>query len=115
MPAVRFVQSIAAGASFVPNLSPYDRFGGGGGGVRVRAVIDSAGAAGDIVETLFVGSELVENRGALGLERAAGAGVDDFTPSVKALGAAADAIALTFTNVSAGARTVKGVVEVENA
>lgn len=115
MPAVRFVQSIAAGASFTPNLSPYDRFGGNGGAVKVRAVIDSAGTAGDIVETLFVGSEMIENRGALSLERAAGAGVDDFTPSVKALGAAADAIALTYTNVSAGARTVKGIAEIQNA
>lgn len=115
MPTVRFNQSITTGASFAPNLAPYDRLGGQGGRVRVRAVVDSAGVVGDIVETLFVGSELIENRGALPLERAAGAGPDEFTPGVVALGAPADSIALTFTNVSAGTRSVRGLVEIDNA
>lgn len=115
MATVRFNQSIAAGASFVPTLDPYDRLGGGGGAVRVRAVIDSAGTVGDIVETLFIGSELVENRGALPLERAAGAGPDEFTAATGGPGAPGDKIALSFTNVSGVARSVRGIVEIMNA
>jgi hypothetical protein len=34
---------------------------------------------------------------------------------VSALGAPGDPIALTFTNISAGARSVRGIVEIENA
>jgi len=106
---------LAAGASNTPDLGVYDRMGGNGGRVRVRAVIDSAGVSGDIVHTLFVGSEMVENRGGLGLERSAGAGVDDFTPSTGSLGAPGDKIASTFTNISAASRTVRFIIEVENA
>ena len=63
MPVVRFTQSIAAGATFSPNLSPYDRFGGGGGKMRLQSTVQSTGVQADVLETVFVGSELVENRG----------------------------------------------------
>jgi hypothetical protein len=119
MATVRFSQSIATGASFSPNLSPYDRLGGGGGRVRVRATLSLTGtgtiAVGDILETLFVGSEMIENRAPIATERAAGSGPDNFTPGVEALGAPSDPIALTYTNTNANARIVTGIVEIDNA
>lgn len=115
MIAARGNTALAAGASVTPDLGVYDRFGGGGGKLAVRAVVDSAGVSGDIVETIFVGSEMVESRGGLALERAAGAGPDNFTPAVTAFGAPGDKISVTFANVSAGARSVRFLIEVDNA
>lgn len=115
MIAARGNVSLAAGASNTPDLGVYDRFGGGGGKLAVRAVIDSGGVTGDIVETIFVGSEMVESRGGLALERAAGAGPDNFTVVVPAYGAPGDKIAVTFANVSAATRSVRFLIEVDNA
>ena len=42
--------------------------------VRIRAVVVTGGAVGDILETTFIGNTMVENRNRIPLERAANAG-----------------------------------------
>jgi hypothetical protein len=115
MPVVRFSQSIAAGATFSPNLSPYDRFGGGGGKIRLQSTVQSTGVQTDVLETVFVGSELVENRGPMAVERVAGAGPDAFTPITEAYGAPGDPIVLTYQNTNVAARSVTGILYIDNA
>lgn len=115
MPVYRGVQSIAAGATFVVPLSPNDRFGGRGGKVRIRAALVTGGAAGDILQTVFVGNEMLENRGAVALESAANRGVDNFTPALEAVGLPADPISVQYLNTNAAARSVAFFVEIDNA
>jgi hypothetical protein len=115
MPTYRGTQSIAAGAIFRPDLRPNDRFGGHGGKARVRAVVVTGGAAGDILETIFIGNEMVESRGAPSLEPAANRGVDNFTPAIEAVGGPADVIDVQYLNTNAAARSIAFVIEIENA
>lgn len=115
MPVYRGTQQIAAGAVFKPDLRPNDRFGGNGGTVRVRSVVITGGAAGDILETIFIGNEMIENRGAPSLEPAANRGVDNFTPAIEAVGVGADMIDIAYQNTNAAARSVGYVIEIMNA
>lgn len=115
MPVYRGVQLITTGATFTPNLSPNDRFGGRGGRVRIRCALVTGGAAGDILQTVFVGNEMVENRGSVALESAANRGVDNFTPALEAVGLPADPIAVQYLNTNAASRSVAFFIEIENA
>ena len=104
---------LAAGATFKPDLKPNDRFGPRGGRVRVRAK-NKTTANVTILETLFVGNELVENR-ALVPDDATGI-VDNFTPAVEAIGGPGDVIDVTYTNSgTAAAALANWVIEIENA
>jgi hypothetical protein len=114
MPVVRFSQSVLAGATFIPNLSPYDRFGGNGGSMRVQATGPFGAAIGAFVESLYIGGELIEDQGPLTIERVLNNGPDAFTPSVGGPGAPADAIALRYRNTTAGALIVAGIVQIDN-
>jgi hypothetical protein len=107
-------QSIAAGTEFRPDFRPNDRFGPRGGTVRIRAVIVTGGAVGDILETLFVGNTMVMNRNPIPLERAANAGVDNFVPAKEAPGLAHEVVDLRYFNTNAAARSVSYFVEIED-
>jgi hypothetical protein len=111
----RGVQSIAAGATFVPDLRPNDRFGRNGGKVRIRSVVVTGGAAGDILETVFIGNEMVESAQALALESAANRGVDNFIPALEEVGLPADVINVQYRNTNAAARSVSFIIEIQNA
>lgn len=104
--------ALAAGATFKPDLKPYDRFGPRGGHVRVRAKFITLANV-SIAETLFVGSELVEPRSVISSD--ATGQVDNFTPAVEAIGGPTDVIDLAYTNLGTVAGTLAYVVEIENA
>ena len=105
---------IAAGAEFRPDFRPNDRFGPRGGTVRIRAVLVTGGAVGDILETLFVGNTMAENRNRIPLERAANAGVDNFVPAKEAPGLPFEVVDLRFQNTNAAGRSVSYFVEIED-
>jgi hypothetical protein len=113
MPAVRWSLIVPANGIASPDLRPYDRFGGRGGAMKVRSSVAVAGA-GAVSETIFVGSELVEQNGIVGVERAVGAGPDNFTPAIGGVGGPGDPINITYRAV-AGPFTVTGFMDIENA
>src|SRR5258706_12381195 len=115
MPMYRPVQSIAAGATFKPDLKPNDRFGRNGGKVRVRGVVVTGGAAGDILESIFIGNEMVESEQMIALESAANRGVDNFIPAVEEVGLAADVVEVRFRNTSAAARSVSYITDIQKS
>lgn len=105
--------ALAAGASFKPDLKPNDRFGPRGGHVRVRAKqINTLNVV--VVETVFVGNEMIENRGNIASDTTGV--VDNFTPAIEAVGGPGDVVDVTFTNTgSAAVVTAAWVIEIENA
>lgn len=106
--------NLAAGATFKPDLKPNDRFGPRGGHVRVRAKQVNAVATFIIAETIFVGNEMIENRGNIASD--AGGVVDNFTPAIEAVGGPGDVVDITFINVGTTAvGTFTFLVEIENA
>lgn len=115
MPQVGFQISVPATSSAKPNLAPYDRFGGGGGAMQLRSTTPLGTPGTAIRQTLFIGSEMLVNKGFVGAERAVGAGPDDFTTKVGGLGGAGDPIDITYENTTAGALVVTGIVDIQNA
>ena len=113
MPMYRGTQLVqAVGTTFKPDLKPNDRFGPRGGHVRIRAkALNTVNM--QAVETIFVGNDMVENRGILPSD-AAGQ-VDNFTPAVEAVGGPGDVIDITYLVTGTAATTYSWVVEVENA
>lgn len=107
-------QSIAAGAELRPDLRPNDRFGPRGGTVRLRSVLVTGGAVGDILQTVFVGNTMVENRNKIPLERAANAGIDNFVPFKEAAGLPFEVVDVRFLNTNAAARSVSYLIEIED-
>lgn len=105
--------ALAAGATFKPDLKPNDRFGPRGGHVRVRAKqINTANVT--IVETIFIGNELIENRAQITADTVGQ--VDNFTPAVEGVGGPGDVIDVTYTNIGSAATVLANwVVEIENA
>jgi len=97
------------------NLAPFDRFGGRGGRVSVKATGVAAEADGDLTMTVLVGSDILVNEGDVGAERTVNLGPDAETPAVKGFGAPADPITVRLFNANAAARVVTTEVEVENA
>lgn len=113
MPIYRGTQlTQAVGTIFKPDLKPNDRFGPRGGHVRIRAKGLST-ANMETAETIFVGNDMVENRGII--PRDAGGQVDNFTPAVEAVGGPGDVIDVTYLITGTAATTYSWVVEVENA
>lgn len=107
-------QQIAAGGEFRPDLRPNDRFGPRGGATRIRSVLVTGGAVGDILQTVFVGNTMVENRNAIPLERAANAGIDNFVPAKEAGGMPFEVVDVRFLNTNAAARSVSYFIEIED-
>lgn len=106
--------SIAAGATLRPDFRPNDRFGPRGGTVRLRSVVITGGAVGDLLQSLYVGNTLVENDNAIPLERAANAGIDNFVPAKEAAGLPHEVVDLRIRNTNAAARSVSYFVEIED-
>lgn len=71
-------------------------------------------AATDVSQTVFIGNEMVENRGNIDVEAAATPGITNFTPALEAVGLPADAIAVRYDNNTAVAKTIKFFIEIEN-
>ena len=117
MPMYRGNAVILTGATFVPDLRPNDRFGRNGGKVRIRAVGTPVGtfAIGDVLETVFIGNEMVESQQAVAIESALNRGVDNFVPALEEIGVAADVINIQWRNTNVAARTVNYIIEVVNA
>ena len=97
------------------NLAPFDRFGGRGGRVSVKATGVSAEANGDLTMTVLVGSDILTNEAVIGSEAIVNLGPNNETPAIKGFGAPADPITVRLFNANAAARTVTTEVEVENA
>lgn len=111
MPVVRRQTSIAANANANIDLSPFDRFGLGGGGVRVRAVALS-GNFGDLQMNLTIGSDQVARDVPLAV---AAQGISaDATPGAAGVGGPSDPVTLNIANTSAGAIVVDAFTEIEN-
>lgn len=97
------------------NLAPFDRFGGRGGRLSVKATGVQAEANGELTMTVLVGSDILVNEAVIAGERALNLGPDAETPTVRGFGAPADPITVRLFNANAAARTVTTEVEVENA
>ena len=97
------------------NLAPFDRFGGRGGRLSVKATGVAAEANGELTMTVLVGSDILTNESVIGAEAIANKGPDSETLAVKGFGAPADPITVRLFNANAAARTVTTEVEVENA
>ncbi len=97
------------------NLAPFDRFGGRGGRVSVKATGLIAEADGDLTMTVLVGSDILTNEASIGAERVVNLGPDSETPAIIGFGAPADPITVRLFNANAATRVVTTEVEVENA
>ena len=115
MPQVGFQVSVPATGSAKPVLNPYDRFGGGGGVMQLRSTTPLGTAGSAIRQTLFIGSEMVVNKGFVGAERATGAGPDDFTSKLNGVGGGGDPIDITYENTTGAAIVVTGILDIQNA
>lgn len=105
---------VPANGTATADLRPYDRFGGRGGAVRFRSTVIAA-AVDAITETIYIGSELVEEQSLVGIESAAGRGPDQFSLPVEGAGSAGDPITVTYRNLTGTQRTVTLVMEIINA
>ena len=90
------------------NLAPFDRFGGRGGRVSVKATGVQAEANGELTITVLVGSDILVNEGVIPGERAVNLGPDAETPATKGFGAPADPITVRLFNANAAARNCGG-------
>jgi len=119
MGTIRQSTDVAASSNVVLDLSPFDRFGGRGGRLKVQVVAVTADIAPlgvvELTYTVLVGSDVLINAG-IPFGKAAGESPDNETPAVMGFGAPADPITITLFNADAGAAHVFVTnVEVENA
>jgi len=117
MPTVYFQQNMgAAGLTTIDvALAPFDRFGGGGGRVRVRATVPTL-LQGTVDLTVMVGSDVLVSAGPLGAEAAVGAGPTSETPAIAGIAAPGDPITVRLAETAGNANTiVQGIVDIQNA
>jgi len=114
MPAVPFQESIILNATNTVDLTPFDRFGGRGGRVAVKAT-SIAAESGDVNLTLIVGSDVIVNASPVFGESTVGAGPTGETPSYSAIGAPGDPITLRLANTTGATIVIQGVVQIDNA
>lgn len=112
MPTVKRQVTVPANGTIAADLRPYDRFGGRGGACKVRSTVPVA-AANVVFETIYVGSELVQDQGVVPVERAVGSGPDNFSTSSGGLGAAGDPINVNYRAVG-GPFVVTMIMDIEN-
>jgi hypothetical protein len=115
MPAVPFQVTVPLNATVNVNLAPFDRFGGGGGRVAVRATVPTGLAVNAMLMTVLVGSDVLVNQGPVFAETAAGVGPTSETPVVMGIGTPSDPITITLANTTGAAIVVTGVADVQNA
>ncbi len=113
MAVIRRRTVIAANSSVDVNLSPFDRFAGRGGRVKVKATA-LLGQEDDITMDVLVGSDVLASGFAVPAERTVGLGPDAETPDVSGVGAPADPITVTLINANVAARTVDSETTVDN-
>jgi len=115
MSTVRQRTIVPATGQVTLDLSPFDRFGGRGGRVSVKATGVAAEADGDITITVLVGSDVLINAGQIVAEPSLNSGPTNETPAILGRGAPADPITVTLFNVNALVRDVITEIEIENA
>jgi len=116
LPAVYFQQDLGAANSVVDvALAPYDRFGGGGGRVRVRCTVLQA-LTGTVDLTVMVGSDVLVSAGPVSAETSVGAGPNSESPSISGIAAPGDPITVRLAETGGNANTiVTGIVDIQNA
>ncbi len=108
-------QRIIMPAQIDVNLAPFDRFGGRGGRLSVKATAVAAEAH-DKTMTVMVGSDILADQIAIGGEAVVGLGPNRETPTVTGIGAPADPITVRlFDGSGTGIEVVTVEVEIENA
>jgi len=95
-------------------LSPFDRFGGRGGRVTVKATC-LATEEDDLTYDVTIGSDIIAQAYAIGVESTIGGGPNRETDLVEGIGAPADPITVNIQNANAAARVVDVEVEIFNA
>ena len=113
MPVVTIQDSIAGNATETMDLSPFDRFGGGGGQVAVRSTV-IAGSTGNVTMDLLLGSDTIISSGPVFGEPVVGGGPSGETPVVAGFGAP-DPITLRYSNTTSSAIVVRAIVDIRNA
>lgn len=114
MPTVYFREQMVANATQDVALAPYDRFGGGGGRVRVRCTVPTL-LGGTVDLTVMLGSDVIVSAGPIGVESVAGGGPTNESPSVAGIGAPGDPITIRLAENAGGTPMVSGVVDIQNA
>lgn len=115
MATIRSRTTVPATGQIDVNLSPFDRFGGRGGRVSVKATGVIAEANGELTFTVLVGSDILTQEATVGAESIVNQGPNRETPAVIGFGAPADPITLRLFNANAATRVVTTDVDVENA
>ncbi len=114
MGEVRARSVVPIGGNTVLDLSPFDRFGGRGGRLKVQVTVLAAQNIGDLTYSVLVGSDVLINAG-IPSSAAAETPPDNETPAIIGFGAPADPITVTLFNANAALRTFFTNVTVENA
>ncbi len=114
MGELRFRTVVPAAGNTVLDLSPFDRFGGRGGRLKVQCVAVAAEILNELTFSVLVGSDVLIN-GGVPSSGIAETGPDNETPSVNGFGAPADPITITLFNSNAATRIMFTNVSVENA
>jgi len=112
---LRFRTVVPITGNTVLDLSPFDRFGGRGGRLKVQVTVLDSQNIGDLTYTVLVGSDVLINAGIPSSAAAAETGPDNETPAIVGFGAPADPITITLFNGNAALRTFFTNVSVENA
>lgn len=110
MPVVTRAITVPANGTVAVDLSPFDRFGLGGGAVQLRAATAAAATLGDILANLTIGSDQVARDAVVPNTTV----VNNETPSISGVGAPADPITVTLQNTTATARLTNVVVDIQN-
>ena len=114
MPAVPFSIGVPLNGQIDVPLAPFDRFGGGGGRIAVRATVLAA-SSGDVNMTVMLGSDVVQSQAPVFGESVAGLGPTRETPVVGGLGAPGDPITIRLENTTGTLIVVNGIADIQNA
>jgi len=114
MGELRFRTVVPAVGNTVLDLSPFDRFGGRGGRLKVQVTAVAAEILAELTFTVLVGSDVLVNAG-VPSSAAVNTGPDNETPAITGFGAPADPITITLFNANAATRVMFTNVSVENA
>lgn len=113
MAIVRRTVTVPAAGSIDVNLAPFDRFGGRGGRLAVRAAALAAFAASKTM-TVLVGSDILADEMQISAELVIGAGPDSRQAPIVGFGAPADPITIRLFNTGA-AEAVTVEADIQNA